>query len=453
MTVEPDYYAILEVKPDADENALREAYRRLAWRFHPDIAGPDGSERMREINIAYQVLSDPARRKTYDAGATSARVSVRRDSAPRTAAARVGMRAQREGPAELRHRLTSLDQIPIVAAGLSGDGKLWAVGQLDGRISIFNANDGAAVRALTFDGAARAGALQSLRLSRQGLFLVAWGFSLGTRVWSLADGKPLWNTGISGPTGVMDAVVQEDPATARLAAPDAPLALGSDDPFRWADEGRRVTAVYARPLAPQVNPAWLTPLRCVEDGNLGLLREPPDENWRIHQRILSADGRSMVTFSTGQVATIGRAGSLRLWDLDKRNLLGSLEPRVVGRVSEVAGLLQTPLATTPDLRWAAAGVAGRQIRLFDLRARRQRSVEVGILGTEARIALSADGAWLALARASRLQLFRTETGDRMQEWEAGSDVMSLGFSQDSSAVVLSVGLRSGLAELWSIRGG
>ncbi len=76
MTNEADYYAILEVKPDADEETLRVAYRRLAWRYHPDIAGPEGLERMREINIAYQTLSDPERRKVYDVGAPSTRVDI-----------------------------------------------------------------------------------------------------------------------------------------------------------------------------------------------------------------------------------------------------------------------------------------------------------------------------------------------------------------------------------------
>ena len=143
-------------------------------------------------------------------------------------------------------------------------------------------------------------------------------------------------------------------------------------------------------------------------GILGLLREPPDESWRTHQRILSLDGRYLLTFSTGRVASVGRANTLRLWELDRRNFRGAQEPRPVGRVSEIAGMLQAPLAATPDLRWVATGVLGRQIRLFDLRARVQRNVMIGALTYETRIALSADGAWLAIARGSRLQLFETE---------------------------------------------
>ncbi len=452
MTDEADYYAILEVKPDADEETLRTAYRRLAWRYHPDIAGPEGLERMRAINVAYQTLSDPERRKTYDASVSGAQTSAHREAPPRARPTRTSLRPVASGPLTPRLRFTALDQAPVAAMAFSADGAWWALGQMDGRITVVSARDGAVTRTLTFGAGERPGTLQSLRLSPRGALAVAWGFSLGTRVWSVADGRTLWNTGINAPSGAMDAVVYDSQPHVRLATPDAPIALASDDPFRWAEDGRRATAVYSRPLTPQVSPAWLTPLRCVEDGNLGLLREPPDENWRTHLRALSLDGRFLLTFSTGRVATIGRANTLRLWELDRRNFRGTLEPRAVGRVSEIAGLLQEPLAITPDLRWVATGAVGRQIRLFDLRNRRQRGVEIGKLSPETRIALSADGAWLVIARGARLQLFDTESGSQRQEWEAGSEITSLAFSPDLRGAILGVGLRSGLAELWFFQG-
>lgn len=451
MTDEADYYAILEVKPDADEEALRLAYRRLAWRYHPDIAGPEGLERMREINVAYQTLSDPDRRRVYDANTAVARVDVQREAAARQRPERTGLRMVETGPLTLRLRYTALDQTPVVAMAMSGDGAWWALGQMDGRVTVASARDGAVAHVLAFGARERPGTLQSLRLSPNGALAVAWGFSLGTRVWSVADGRTLWNTGLNAPSGAMDAVVYDGQPYVRLATPDAPLALASDDPFRWAEDGRRATTVYSRPLTERVSPAWLTPLRCVEDGNLGLLREPPDQNWRTHLRALSLDGRYLLTFSTGRVATVGRANTLRLWELDRRNFLGAQQPRPVGQVSEVAGMLQAPLATTPDLRWVATGVLGRQIRLFDLRARKQRSVEIGDLTHEARIALSADGAWLAIARGSRLQLFEAANGAQRQEWRAGAEIMSLAFSLDPRSVALGVGLRSGLAELWTLQ--
>lgn len=63
-----DYYEILEVARDADEGALKKAYRRLAMQHHPDRTGGDpGSEaRFKEITEAYEVLRDPEKRAVYD---------------------------------------------------------------------------------------------------------------------------------------------------------------------------------------------------------------------------------------------------------------------------------------------------------------------------------------------------------------------------------------------------
>lgn len=72
----PDYYAILQVHPEADKEVIDAAYRRLAAKYHPDVsASPDAAERMKQLNEAYEVLSDPARRMAYDrsGGVTSVR--------------------------------------------------------------------------------------------------------------------------------------------------------------------------------------------------------------------------------------------------------------------------------------------------------------------------------------------------------------------------------------------
>jgi curved DNA-binding protein len=63
-----DYYAVLGVPPDADEQAIKQAYRKLARQYHPDVNPGDkqAEERFKEINEAYQALSDPERRRKYD---------------------------------------------------------------------------------------------------------------------------------------------------------------------------------------------------------------------------------------------------------------------------------------------------------------------------------------------------------------------------------------------------
>jgi DnaJ-class molecular chaperone len=64
------YYDILEVSPQAEDIVIRAAYRALAQRYHPDKSS-DSKEaaavRMRSIQEAYEVLSDPVRRVAYDA--------------------------------------------------------------------------------------------------------------------------------------------------------------------------------------------------------------------------------------------------------------------------------------------------------------------------------------------------------------------------------------------------
>ncbi len=67
MTEKQDYYEILGVPRDADSRALKEAYRRLAKKLHPDVSKDDGAEaRFKEINEAYGVLSDSEKRAAYD---------------------------------------------------------------------------------------------------------------------------------------------------------------------------------------------------------------------------------------------------------------------------------------------------------------------------------------------------------------------------------------------------
>ena len=63
-----DYYKILGVDRKADDKTIKSAYRRLARKHHPDVTkgGKDSAERFKEINEAYEVLSDPEKRRRYD---------------------------------------------------------------------------------------------------------------------------------------------------------------------------------------------------------------------------------------------------------------------------------------------------------------------------------------------------------------------------------------------------
>lgn len=64
-----DLYELLGVPRDADADAIKKAYRRLARQYHPDVnPDPEAQERFKEVSLAYEVLSDPQKRASYDRG-------------------------------------------------------------------------------------------------------------------------------------------------------------------------------------------------------------------------------------------------------------------------------------------------------------------------------------------------------------------------------------------------
>jgi curved DNA-binding protein CbpA len=64
---EADAYKVLQVDPEAEEEVIAAAYRRLARKYHPDVApGPEAQGRMAAINAAWARIGDPLRRAAYD---------------------------------------------------------------------------------------------------------------------------------------------------------------------------------------------------------------------------------------------------------------------------------------------------------------------------------------------------------------------------------------------------
>lgn len=68
MSEKRDYYEVLGVSKDADAKEIKKAYRKLAMKYHPDKnpGNKEAEEKFKEINEAYEVLSDEEKRSTYD---------------------------------------------------------------------------------------------------------------------------------------------------------------------------------------------------------------------------------------------------------------------------------------------------------------------------------------------------------------------------------------------------
>jgi DnaJ-class molecular chaperone len=62
-----DYYKILEIEENFTEDNLKKKYRELSKKYHPDI-NPSGNDKFKEITEAYDILSNPEKKRQYDLG-------------------------------------------------------------------------------------------------------------------------------------------------------------------------------------------------------------------------------------------------------------------------------------------------------------------------------------------------------------------------------------------------
>jgi DnaJ-class molecular chaperone len=94
MATVSDYYTVLQVDPQAEQEVIDAAYRRLAAKYHPDVNGgsAEATERMKLLNEAHEVLCDPIKRKAYDRGR-----AVSRQQAAGTGGFAGGLRIDRIG--------------------------------------------------------------------------------------------------------------------------------------------------------------------------------------------------------------------------------------------------------------------------------------------------------------------------------------------------------------------
>jgi curved DNA-binding protein CbpA len=86
VTASPDPYKMLQVDPEAEDEVIAAAYRRLARKYHPDVAGgAEAVARMAAINAAWEVVGDPVRRAAFDRERAVAGALARRAAEAETA--------------------------------------------------------------------------------------------------------------------------------------------------------------------------------------------------------------------------------------------------------------------------------------------------------------------------------------------------------------------------------
>ncbi|MBS1709344.1 MAG: DnaJ domain-containing protein [Armatimonadetes bacterium] len=154
----PTLYDILGVPPRADEKEVRTAYRKLARTFHPDLnPDPKAHERMAQINVAFEVLSDPVRRMEYDAS-----IGETGHAEPDQ---RVTSRRHRAVVATIARRLRD-HKTPVYAMGFAPGSNRLATASFDNEVIFWSPNyeypdsrvrlEGGAVSAMSVQGPEKA---------------------------------------------------------------------------------------------------------------------------------------------------------------------------------------------------------------------------------------------------------------------------------------------------------
>lgn len=155
------YYETLGVERNADLDTLRDAYRKLARRFHPDVnPDPKSHERMAKINEAFQTLIDPIRRQEYDAALGGGYIGV---GAPRR------VRRPKAPITVSLHKRLELHRTPVYASTFDVVSGELVTGSFDNELIWWNVKNGDLNRRHKLE----SGLISTLRSSTDGRILVA----------------------------------------------------------------------------------------------------------------------------------------------------------------------------------------------------------------------------------------------------------------------------------------
>src|SRR5947209_11574969 len=407
MDTPDNFYAILGVPIDADSETLKHAYRQLARRYHPDVAGPGGAIQMKRINRAYDVLSDHEKRLNYDTiiggvidfrkgGLVRPRPRPHKfDPADDIEFSGLSIFSTK-GPLQIGPILrTTLGVISSLSSLQTPAGFCIAAGTLDGKGLLWQIESSAAQTHFMADPALTVESLRALRFSAQGKLLAGWG-RLGLHIWDATNGHLLWShplmqRAISAYYS-LDMTFTETPADTQEAIMALPLL--PEDTFGPRALGVRATDIVRHSIGASQE-SLSKPLICAEE------EVEKRQFWAIRLRALAQNARTLLTLSCARVP--GEADEMavvRRWDLNARaRISGKARPQitssvVIGRCIEYT----PPYAVTPNATTLALVYSGRKVRLYDTLSGMYSEVPGGTMGGSAKLALSPDAQWLAVAR-------------------------------------------------------
>lgn len=407
MAMPENYYEILGVPLDADTDTLKRAYRQLARRYHPDLAGPAGAVQMKRINRAYAVLSDSEKRLNYDTilGGT---IDLRNGglARPRPVERKLSKEDEAEfaglsifstrGPLRTGARLRSgLGVVSALNSVETPRGLLVAAGSLDGKGLCWNVESTSDPVSFAIGNMHTVESLRELRFSTDGSLLAGWG-RLCLYIWRTDDGQLLWSypleqRAVSAHYSldvVLDNLTSEHPEI-RMALP-----WKSQDPLVPRGRGVRGTDVVSHILGTPAAELE-APLSCVED------EVETRRFWAIRLRALARDANTLFTLSCANIpAEREQMIVLRRWDLTGRpRFSNKVRPQI--SLAITAGLCSEcmpPYAITADTRMLAFVHQEKALRLHDTLAGTYSELASGSMGASSRLALSADGTLVAVAR-------------------------------------------------------
>jgi len=460
MDTPENYYAVLGIPIDANNDTLKRAYRQLARRFHPDLAGanPQAANEMKRINRAYAVLSDPKKRQSYDTvigGVLDFRRAARPRPQPHTfnPAEDIGFNGMSifstKGPLHagpvIRSTLgviSSLSSVPLV------NGTLVAAGSLDGKGQLWRLTNDTLGTPVSFaaDPALTVESLRELRFSSAGSLLGGWG-RLALHVWDAVNGERLWSHSLMqravSAHYSLDMTLRVEDDRMRMVRMALPL-MGEDSrsPRSLGVRGTDVlTHVMGTPQTSLVDLA-----KCAEE-NI-----EKRQFWAIRYRSLSRDAQTLVTLSCAHVPNeVQEMAIVRRWDLRMRTRQGTIRPQIaasvlVGRCTDCT----PPYVATPDAGIIAFVYGGQKLRICDTNTGTYSELLSGAMGSSSKLALSPDAQFAAVAREDSevnegvVDLWSIATGQIVQKFYHPWQISALYFADKQ----LYVALTDGTIQIW-----